>query len=382
MKPVRRAYQVNLLANRAQRMGQRTPVATARKYPANTPQRKDTSIAERPRAGVPDFRSLDLVLRIFGLAALACLIIALARVPLAEFPRETAALIGVSAPVLFVAVGLLAMASPWTTRWPISWVIGLSFAIVGALTVLIAMLDPRADALQALALAWLCTALVWIYLNLRTQAKSPAFDVARLQALQARIRPHFLFNSLNAVASMVRSEPRKAETALMDLADLYRALMKDNKELTYLSEEVLLASQYLTLEKMRLNERLRVKWFTDNMPHDALVPPLLLQPILENAVYHGIEPAPQGGDIVVNIFSRRDQLSIVVTNPYLGEKNPRKSKGNNMAVGNIRERLKLHFDTEGTLAQTTRGNVYEVRVTMPYRKAVHSPNTLQSVNLP
>jgi two-component system, LytTR family, sensor histidine kinase AlgZ len=382
MKPVRRAYQVNLLANRAQRMGQRTPVATARKHPANTPQRKDTSIAERPRAGVPDFRSLDLVLRIFGLAALACVIIALARVPLAEFPRETAALIGVSAPVLFVAVGLLAMASPWTTRWPISWVIGLSFAIVGALTVLIAMLDPRADALQALALAWLCTALVWIYLNLRTQAKSPAFDVARLQALQARIRPHFLFNSLNAVASMVRSEPRKAETALMDLADLYRALMKDNKELTYLSEEVLLASQYLTLEKMRLNERLRVKWFTDNMPHDALVPPLLLQPILENAVYHGIEPAPQGGDIVVNIFSRRDQLSIVVTNPYLGEKNPRKSKGNNMAVGNIRERLKLHFDTEGTLAQTTRGNVYEVRVTMPYRKALHSPNTLQSVNLP
>jgi two-component system sensor histidine kinase AlgZ len=221
---------------------------------------------------------------------------------------------------------------------------------------------------QALLVSWAATLLLWGILSLETRAKSPAFDIARLQALQARIRPHFLFNSLNAVASMVRSDPRKAETALMDMADLYRALMKDNRELTWLADEVTLATQYLTLEKLRLNERLRIKWFTDNMPGDALVPPLLLQPLLENAVYHGIEPSPRGGDVIVNIFARREQLTIVVSNPYLGEHNQRRSRGNNMAVGNIRERLKLHFDVEGTLQQTVRGDTYEVRVTMPYRK--------------
>jgi two-component system sensor histidine kinase AlgZ len=288
---------------------------------------------------------------------------------------EAVRLIVLITPIAFISIAVLAACALWITRWPLSWVVALSLALVGVLTLAVAHFTPTLIASQALLVAWLGTLILWGILSLETRAKSPAFDIARLQALQARIRPHFLFNSLNAVASMVRSEPRKAETALMDLADLYRALMKDNRELTLLSEEVTLASQYLTLEKMRLAERLRIKWFTDNMPGDALVPPLVLQPLLENAVYHGIEPSPKGGDVVVNIFARREQLTIVVSNPYLGQHNQRRSRGNNMAVGNIRERLKLHFDVEGSLQQNIRGETYEVRVMMPYRKGAVTTRT-------
>jgi two-component system, LytTR family, sensor histidine kinase AlgZ len=357
----RNPIRVNLIANRAFRS----------KEASAQPAQKDTIVADRPRAGVPDFRSLDILLRLTLLVALGALFVALNRVSLAEAPREFARLVGATMPVLFLTVSVLGLAARWVTRWPVQWVVGLSLALVTLFT-LLAHFVGNTDAelpISQLLIAWIGSGVLWGFLALETRAKSPAFDIARLQALQARIRPHFLFNSLNAVASMVRGEPRKAETALLDLADLYRALMKDNRELTYLGEEVTLATQYLALEKMRLAERLRIKWFIDNMPGDALVPPLLLQPLLENAVYHGIEPAPNGGDITINIFARREQLTMVVSNPFLGNNNTRRSKGNNMAVGNIRERLKLHFDLEGTMQQTIRGNVYEVRVTMPYRRA-------------
>ncbi len=365
MKFKRSPIRVNLVANRAFR----TKATIAQ------PSQKDPIVADRPRAGVPDFRSLGLLLRLVGLIGVGGFFMALNRSDILGVPREFARTVGLVMPIFFLTVGTLALAAQWITRWPIQWVVGLSLLLVTAFTLLTAVAVGALGyaLLETLLLAWLSTAVLWGYLALETRARSPAFDIARLQALQARIRPHFLFNSLNAVASMVRSEPRKAETALLDLADLYRALMKDNRELTHLGEEVTLANQYLALEKMRLAERLRVKWYIDNMPGDALVPPLLLQPLLENAVYHGIEPAPQGGDVVINIFSRREQLTMVVSNPFLGDNNQRRSRGNNMAVGNIRERLKLHFDLEGTLQQTIRGNVYEVRVTMPYRRALKAP---------
>ena len=368
MSVKRSPLRVNLIANRAFR-----PKEAAAKPPQKSP-----IVADRPRAGVPDFRSLGILLRLAGLLAMGALFMALAHGDLASAPREFARVVGVIMPIFFLTVGILAMAAQWITRWPIQWVVALSVGLISVITAVSAYaIGAHGVAMiEALLLAWLAAAALWGFLFLETRAKSPAFDIARLQALQARIRPHFLFNSLNAVASMVRSEPRKAETALLDLADLYRALMKDNRELTHLGEEVTLATQYLALEKMRLAERLRIKWYIDNMPSDALVPPLLLQPLLENAVYHGIEPAPQGGDVVINIFSRREQLTMVVSNPFLGDNNQRRSRGNNMAVGNIRERLKLHFDVEGTLQQTIRGNVYEVRVTMPYRRALKAPTAI------
>jgi two-component system, LytTR family, sensor histidine kinase AlgZ len=195
---------------------------------------------------------------------------------------------------------------------------------------------------------------------------SPALAEARLQALQARIRPHFLFNSINAVLSLVRSEPQRAEVALQDLAELFRVLMADNRELKPLGDEVALCKQYLDLEKLRLGDRLQVTWHIENMPERALIPPLVLQPLLENAVYHGIEPSETPGEVEINIFLRRGEVHAVLTNPYRQTGNPR--SGNKMAVDNIRERLALHFDAEGRLQTKIAHDSYQVHITMPYRE--------------
>ncbi len=160
------------------------------------------------------------------------------------------------------------------------------------------------------------------YFNLRARALSPAITEARLQALQARIRPHFLFNSLNAVLSLVRSDPRRAERALENMADLFRALMGNASQLAPLEDEVALTRAYLELEQLRLGDRLQVAWHINKMPGDALIPPLVIQPLVENAVYHGIEPQPEGGEISLNIYRSADKVHIVVRNPIATDARP------------------------------------------------------------
>jgi two-component system sensor histidine kinase AlgZ len=190
--------------------------------------------------------------------------------------------------------------------------------------------------------------------------------------LQARIRPHFLFNSITAVLSLMRSEPRRAEAALEDLADLFRVLMRDNRELAPLADEVELCRQYLELEQLRLGDRLVIDWNVKSMPGDALVPPLVLQPLLENAVYHGIEPLTTQGVLSINIFLSRDEVHAILKNPYAAN-GARHQVGNRMALDNIRERLALHFDAEASLESRVTRDAYEVHIRMPYR--THKPAT-------
>jgi two-component system sensor histidine kinase AlgZ len=216
-------------------------------------------------------------------------------------------------------------------------------------------------------LAVLASVMLLAYFDLRGRALSPAIAEARLQALQARIRPHFLFNSLNAVLSLIRQEPKRAEAALEDLADLFRVVMGDNRELSPIAREVELCRQYLELEQLRLGERLKVAWRIDKMPPDALVPPLVLQPLLENAVYHGIEPRVEPGEISIDIYTTRNELHAVLRNPYEQEGNHH--AGNKMALANIRERLQLHFDAEARLDTLVREDTYQVHIVLPYVKA-------------
>jgi two-component system, LytTR family, sensor histidine kinase AlgZ len=217
---------------------------------------------------------------------------------------------------------------------------------------------------------WLFTlgvsALILYYFHLRSRALSPALTEARLQALQARIRPHFLFNSINAVLSLIREEPKRAEAALEDMADLFRVVMADNRNLATLVREVELTRQYLNLEQLRLGERLKVEWHTENMPGDALVPPLVLQPLVENAVYHGIEPRAEPGVISINVYKVRNEVHLVLRNPYARDGSHH--SGNKMALSNIRERLALHFDAEASLKSSVGDDAYEVHITIPYRR--------------
>jgi two-component system sensor histidine kinase AlgZ len=211
------------------------------------------------------------------------------------------------------------------------------------------------------------SAIILKYFNLRGRALSPALTEARLQALQARIRPHFLFNSLNAVLSLMRSEPRRAERALEDLADLFRVVMADNRQLSTLKREVEISRQYLELEGLRLGDRLRVAWHIDKAPSNALLPPLVLQPLLENAVYHGIEPAIEPGEISVNIYRNANQMHIIIRNPY--QKTGDHHSGNKMALGNIKSRLMLHYDVEASLQTQVQQDYYQIHITLPYQTA-------------
>jgi len=213
----------------------------------------------------------------------------------------------------------------------------------------------------------LVTGVLLAYFNMRSRVLSPALGAARLQALQARIRPHFLFNSINAVLSLIRSEPKRAERALEDLAELFRVLMADNRHLVPLQQEVNLCRQYLELEQLRLGERLQVVWHIENLPADALIPPLVLQPLVENAVYHGIEPCSQPGEISINIYRNRNKVHLAIRNPY--QHDGSHHAGNKMAMQNIRERLALHFDAEASLDCKASGNAYQVHIVIPYNTA-------------
>jgi two-component system sensor histidine kinase AlgZ len=320
---------------------------------------------------LPNFRNLGIMLRILlmgNAAALAAAVVKGSDMLGAwrEFV-ESAALVE---PLLVLSVLALAALSGALRLLPY-WlgaaaVLALELVLTGVLYFEGRPLLGQAPAPleRYLLLVALTTAAMLAYFDLRGRALSPALSEARLQALQARIRPHFLFNSINAVLSLIRQDPRRAEHALEDMAELFRVLMADNRELTPLTREVELCRQYLGIEQLRLGGRLRVEWQLDAMPRDALVPPLVLQPLLENAVYHGIEPRLEPGTIVINIAAVRDELHAVLRNPYRPEGG--RHDGNRMAVANIRERLALHFDAEANLSTRADADSYEVRIVMPY----------------
>jgi two-component system sensor histidine kinase AlgZ len=332
------------------------------------------SIKQPPRAPgrLPEFRNLGVWLRACllatGLALAAAVLLAEEWRGFAE--QFSIVVLHVHPPtLLLLAVGTLAAGA--LSRLPrgagIVAVLGLGSGSVLASEWLLGLgggLAP-AEPMRAALLGAAGTALALGYFDLRARALSPVIAEARLQALQARIRPHFLFNSINAVLSLIRSQPARAEAALEDMADLFRVLMSDNRDLAPLAAEVALCRQYLDLEHLRLGDRLNVEWHVDHMPGDALVPPLVLQPLVENAVYHGIEPLQTPGTITVNILRRRDEIHMLLRNPCPpGRGGP---GGNRMALANIRERLALHFDEEGRLEARTRGDDYEVHIRMPYR---------------
>ncbi|MCE9639278.1 MAG: histidine kinase [Betaproteobacteria bacterium] len=322
---------------------------------------------------LPNFRNLGILLRILVIVDGACLAAALLKTtePLVLIEE----LIDVSSlvqPVLMLSLLVLAAANDWLHRlryWhAIAAVVVLELVITTGVYYLGLNLFSGMGALERYWIfTLLLTGVLIGYFDLRGRALSPALAEARLQALQARIRPHFLFNSINAVLSLMRQEPRRAEQALEDLADLFRVLMADNRQLAPIAREVELAKQYLSIEQLRLGERLRIEWDVAHMPADALIPPLVLQPLLENAVYHGIEPRTEPGTINILINRDGEQIHLVLRNPYRPDGTHH--AGNRMALANIRERLALHFDVEARIKTVATADTYEVRIVIPYLKA-------------
>jgi two-component system sensor histidine kinase AlgZ len=262
-------------------------------------------------------------------------------------------------------------------------VIGLIAAVITAISALawwaghatavealgVAPLFPRAFVdftLRNLTIGFVVTVLALRYFyvayewerNVEMQAR------ARVHALQARIRPHFLFNSMNTIASLTRSDPALAESAVQDLADLFRANLSEKRNTITLAEELEVARIYQRIEQLRLGDRLRVEWNISQLPMQALVPGLLLQPLLENAIYHGVEPQPDGGVVTVTGELASGLVTVVVRNRVAERQNQR--EGNRLALANIRERLSLMYGERALVKAGRFDSEYIVTLRFPH----------------
>ncbi|MEO8104193.1 MAG: histidine kinase [Betaproteobacteria bacterium] len=324
-------------------------------------------------ARLPNFCNLGIMLRLLVIVNLLCIAAAAVRSDGRDGWQQFLLISAVAQPVIILSLlafcalrKLLASLGYWqgvAALFILEALIGAGFWTL--LQSMLPFSQPLAPWQYVFFFAF-TTAVVLLYFNLRARSLSPALTEARLQALQARIRPHFLFNTINAVLSLIRKEPKRAERMLEDMSDLFRVLMADNRKLVPLADEIALCRKYLAIEHIRLGDRLIVTWNIEGMPEGAMVPPLILQPLVENAVYHGIEPHEGAGEVVIAIEPRGKQFVIRLTNPF--DSGSTHVSGNRMAIANIRERLQLHFDAEASLKADVVKDKYVVTIAMPVEK--------------
>ena len=308
-----------------------------------------------PGDGMPlwlDLARVSLLLQWIGLTSAAVLCVA--RKPLARMPLRRAAV--ASYMLLLLTTGVLS-----EIAYELATYTGIGEEFLPA--------SHGGFVLRNLIVCAIVSILVLRYFYVQHQWKRNVQREARarIEALQARIRPHFLFNSMNTIAALIHSKPDLAERTIEDLADLFRASLKKTSPTVTLAEEMAMAQQYQRIEELRLGERLKVNWQTDALPADAHVPQLLLQPLLENAIYHGIETQPHGGTVEVLGTRDADILNIEISNPLPPENAPRRH-GNQMAMENVRQRLMLAWPERASLSVNTADGFYRVCLCFPYER--------------
>ena len=327
---------------------------------------------------LPDLCRGEGLLGVVVISLLLSLLVAVARFGIADF--DWTGFAGIAFMALWIAL-LGALVLCQSNRW----LVGVGHAWTAAICYL-ALLAVAAGVAVAgeLALAWsggrqpgfeaaldavVVTAipagilLRYLYLQQRLRIQQRAELEARIQALQARIRPHFLFNSMNMIASLIGSDPEKAERVVEDLADLFRQVLTDAQTLVPLREELALCRSYMAIEKMRLGDRLRTEWEIGDYGAGVQIPCLSLQPVLENAVYHGIQLLPAGGTVEVRVQRAGDRVSVSVRNPF----NPRMrhNKGSRSAMENVRRRLQAHFGPRARVEFVAEGDHYVTTLSYP-----------------
>lgn len=200
------------------------------------------------------------------------------------------------------------------------------------------------------------------------QQRTVSEERARMQALKSRIRPHFVFNSLNIIASLTRSSPAKAEHAIEDMADLFRIMLSETENLVPVHKEVETAQKYIALEQLRLDSRLNVNWDSGKFPRKAIMPVLTLQPLLENAIYFGIETSPEGGVIDVRLWEEDEKIHITVSNSLPKKRKPlRGDKPKGQALDDMRRRLQTHYGDSAVLTRQENNEKFVVTVILPIR---------------
>ncbi|MCB1905038.1 MAG: histidine kinase [Chromatiaceae bacterium] len=336
----------------------------------------------RKRSFLPDFCSIRMVFALVIGAELLAILLTLAGVEsLQGFSTELSmrslmiqwvALVGISS--LCLVRNRLARLSS-AQAGAAAWLLILCISLVTALTALWLLREPFyssrsvAFLVESLGISAIVTALFlrYIYMQHLWRGQVEAESEARFQALQSRIRPHFLFNSMNTIANLTRADPKLAEEVVQDLSDLFRASLSDSRRRSTLGDELELVRGYLRIEGQRLGERLQVVWDLEALPEQAELPALILQPLLENAVYHGIETSSGPGTIHVTGRYRRNKVNISIRNTLPpAESAGLRREGNAMAVENTRQRLQGFFQGESQLTIGEVDGEYQVRVVFPY----------------
>jgi two-component system, LytTR family, sensor histidine kinase AlgZ len=335
---------------------------------------------------LPDFASFGNAIRIILLAEIVAVIVTIGRN--SSFDQQAwqdLNLLSAFALILsFSTVAALKLVSPLVSRMSIQagavvvFLMLLLVAIIGTEAMIFSLYD-----LELIEERWpewreplllrslMITAIIGIpglrYLIMahRAVVDAKSQQDAKMQALQSRIRPHFLFNSLNSIASLTRTDPDKAEEILHDLADLFRVLLADARKLVPMSTEREISRQYLEIEKVRLGDHIKVQWNVGAIPRAAQIPALTLQPLLENAIYHGIETRLGGGTLKIDLWAEGETLNIMISNPLPDPSNKAHTKGNKIALDNIRQRLETQFGNAASMESFEESGQYHVRIKMP-----------------
>lgn len=282
--------------------------------------------------------------------------------------------------IVVVSNLILCLLHPWLIRLPGIIPAVLAFQIAPLVTALstggIVLLDAQLsmglvpDKHEIETLVWGNTGMVmlvsaalfrYLYIRAAWQERIKLEAQARFHALQARIRPHFLFNSMNTIASLIASRPEQAETVVEDLSELFRAALNSDQNKRSIRHEIKLLDQYLAIEALRLGRRLKVNWMRKEIHGDERIPALMLQPLVENAIYHGIQTCVEGGTIDLDLWVESDDIYFTVSNPYQAHV----SEGHGMAQKNIRDRLDLMYGGQGLMTISQTQSNYTVTLKIP-----------------
>lgn len=339
---------------------------------------ENRGVAERAQVSyLPNFCSIRMVFGVVISAELLAVVLTLASIDsFHDFSGELSLRSLYIQWIALVGSAALCLLRPWTTRLASGLLGFIAWLLLMLITLLISLLsiwvldlpDAAGFLLKSLVISAIVCAVLMHYLSVqyRWRIQMEAESKAHLQALQSRIRPHFLFNSMNTIASLTRSDPALAEEVVYDLSDLFRASLSNAQRMSTLGEELELCRGYLRIEGQRLGDRLRVKWDLDVLPEEAQLPALILQPLFENAIYHGIEPATEPGLIQVTGRYRRKRVNISIRNTQPLKPEGSSRPGNRMALDNIRQRLRGFFDEEASLSVSEVDGEHQVRVVFPH----------------
>jgi len=339
----------------------------------------DSSDKQEREFFIPDLCATKPVLIMFIVAELLVVVFVLGDSDLPEFAWGNLAMASLFVQwIVLLCAALLCAARRVLAQLSLASGVMLSFVIIllvtlGSSLVAMTILNPSAYAQldqwwvlrnQMMAAVVGGIALRYFYLQQQLRAREQAELQARIESLRARIRPHFLFNTMNSIASLIGSRPEQAEQVVEDLSELFRASLVENSRRTTVADELHLCRLYLRIEQLRLGERLQVDWQLDEDLLDSAMPSLILQPLVENAVYHGIAQIPEGGRVCIRLSCVEGSIVVGVENPVPVSPTPVTS-GHHMALDNIRQRLRALYDDDAALVVSPGAGIHTVELRMP-----------------